>query len=122
MGDKRKMNIKLKADKFVNDKKFKLNYIKPKDLKILLAEFCEEQIADLEKTIQKLQESTFKMIDEKNEQIKQLGERCNQLLKDKGALLDQIEKMKCCTNCKHSRTVYEHCMTNKHEKWEIKEK
>lgn len=39
--------IKLKADKFVNDKKLKLNYIKPKDLKILLAEFCEEQIAEL---------------------------------------------------------------------------
>lgn len=32
-------------------------------------------------------------------EIKQLGERCNQLLKDKGALLDQIEKMKCCYNC-----------------------
>lgn len=39
--------IKLKADKFVNDKKLKLNYIKPKDLKILLAEFCEDQIAEL---------------------------------------------------------------------------
>lgn len=34
----------------------------------------------------------------------------------------QIEKMKCCTNCKHSRTEYEHCRTDKHEKWEIKEK
>ena len=33
----------------------------------------------------------------------------------------QIEKMKCCNNCKHSRTEYEHCRTNKHEKWEIKE-
>lgn len=43
------MNIKLKADKFVNNKKFKLNYIKPKDLKLLLAEFCDEQNADLEK-------------------------------------------------------------------------
>ena len=39
--------IKLKADKFMNDKKLKLNYIKPKDLKILLTEFCEEQIAEL---------------------------------------------------------------------------
>lgn len=39
--------IKLKANKFVNDKKLKLNYIKPKDLKILLTEFCEEQIAEL---------------------------------------------------------------------------
>ena len=34
----------------------------------------------------------------------------------------QIEKMKCCANCRHSRTVYEHCKTYKLEKWEIKEK
>ena len=34
----------------------------------------------------------------------------------------QIEQMKCCFNCKHSRTEYEHCKTGKHEKWEIKEK
>ena len=33
----------------------------------------------------------------------------------------QIAKMKCCFNCKHSRTVYEHCKTDKLEKWEIKE-
>ena len=33
----------------------------------------------------------------------------------------QIEKMKCCTNCIHSRTEYKHCKTDKHEKWEIKE-
>lgn len=32
----------------------------------------------------------------------------------------QIEKTKCCYNCKHSRTEYEHCKTDKHEKWEIK--
>jgi hypothetical protein len=36
-------------------------------------------------------------------------------------LREQIEKMKCCFNCKHSRTEYEHCRTDKHEKWEIKE-
>ena len=36
-------------------------------------------------------------------------------------LEEQIEKMKCCFNCKHSRTEYEHCKTDKHEKWEIKE-
>lgn len=34
----------------------------------------------------------------------------------------QIEKLKCCYNCKHSRTEYEHCITDKHENWEIKEK
>lgn len=33
----------------------------------------------------------------------------------------QIEKMKCCANCRHSRTKYEHCRTDKYEKWEIKE-
>ena len=33
----------------------------------------------------------------------------------------QIEKMKCCSNCKHSRTEYEHCKTDKHEKWELAE-
>ena len=37
-------------------------------------------------------------------------------------LEEQIEKMKCCYNCKHSRTDYEHCITNKHEKWEMIEK
>ena len=31
-------------------------------------------------------------------------------------------KLMCCSNCKHSRTEYEHCRTNKHEKWEVKEK
>ena len=36
-------------------------------------------------------------------------------------LLMKIEKMKCCFNCKHSRTEYEHCKTDKHEKWELKE-
>ena len=37
-------------------------------------------------------------------------------------LKEQIKKMKCCANCKHSITEYEHCKTDKHEKWEIKEK
>ena len=42
---------------------------------------------------------------------------------DKVAELEaQIEQMKCCYNCKHSRNVYEHCRTDKREKWEIKEK
>ena len=36
-------------------------------------------------------------------------------------LEQQIEKMKCCYNCKHSRTEYKHCLTEKLEKWEIKE-
>ena len=44
------------------------------------------------------------------------------LEKENAELQAQIEKMKCCFNCKHSRTEYEHCRTDKHEKWEIKEK
>ena len=36
-------------------------------------------------------------------------------------LEQQIEKMKCCYNCKHSRTEYKHCLTEKLEKWELKE-
>lgn len=58
-----------------------------------------------------------------------LSQHILDLQKDKGNLTDrvreleqQIEKMKCCANCKHSRTEYEHCKTDKHEKWEIKEK
>ena len=70
-------------------------------------------------------------------EIKQLGERCNQLLKDKGALLDKIEKMKCCSNCKNEGAYkepyrygtgwYNICKRHKvakgnFDKWEIKEK
>ena len=36
-------------------------------------------------------------------------------------LRELIKKMKCCANCKHSRIEYEHCITDKHEKWELKE-
>jgi hypothetical protein len=43
-------------------------------------------------------------------------------LNERNKMLEaQIEKMKCCYNCKHSRTDYEHCKTDKHEKWEIKD-
>ena len=37
-------------------------------------------------------------------------------------LEQQIEEMKCCYNCEHSRTEYEHCRTEKSGKWEMKEK
>lgn len=37
------------------------------------------------------------------------------------ALQKQIDKMKCCYNCKHTRTEYEHCKTDKYEKWELAE-
>ena len=58
---------------------------------------------------------------------KLLGERCNQLLKDKGELTDKIEKMKCCYNCSKwydgeceespkSKTFF--CADFKCDKWE----
>jgi hypothetical protein len=37
----------------------------------------------------------------------------------KEELKAQIEKMKCCTNCKHTRTEYKHCLTEKLENWEL---
>lgn len=40
-----------------------------------------------------------KKIEELENQNRLLGERCNQLLEDKGDLTDKIEKMKCCYNC-----------------------
>ena len=59
------------------------------------------------------------------EQITELKLNCDFALEGKDneiyELKEQIEKMKCCFNCKHSRTEYEHCKTTKHEKWEIKE-
>ena len=69
-----------------------------------------------------------------------LGERCNQLLKDKGELTDKIEKMKCCSNCNHfnKEEDIEHCWNCERQlinsldnlkveeiikdEWEIKEK
>ena len=53
-----------------------------------------------------------------------LGERCNQLLKDKGELIDKIEKMKCCCNCtERSRfAMSEPCLSCKDKsKWKLKE-
>lgn len=70
-----------------------------------------------------------KQIDELKAQIKVLEQNledteiCENGLKNRIAELEaKIEKMKCCYNCKHSRTEYEHCKTDKSEKWEIKEK
>lgn len=63
-----------------------------------------------------------KQIAELTEQNTSLLTSVENLNKSVQELDAQIEKMKCCTNCKHSRTEYEHCRTDKHEKWEIKEK
>jgi len=54
--------------------------------------------------------------------IEWFADRISDLEKENAELRVQIEKMKCCYNCKHSRTEYEHCKTDEHEKWEIKEK
>lgn len=56
------------------------------------------------------------------EQIRALQKQNGELTDKVKELEAQIEKMKCCYNCKHSRTEYEHCRTDKSEKWEIKEK
>ena len=76
-------------------------------------------------------------LEEENEQLREQIEELKENLKHRNCLdcsnhssnlrmrnleLEaQIEKMKCCYNCKHSRTDYEHCNTNKHEKWELAE-
>ena len=52
--------------------------------------------------IQKNSEHWYNKYKELEKEIKLLGERCNQLLKDKGELTDKIEKMKCCENCKYN--------------------
>jgi hypothetical protein len=74
------------------------------EMLVMIAEPREKRIAELEMTVGTLR--TFS-----NEQA-----TCIERLEA------QIEKMKCCYNCKHSRTEYEHCKTDKSEKWEIKEK
>lgn len=89
--------IKLKADKFVNDKKLKLNYIKPKDLKILLAEFCEEQIAELKAECDLTIEGKDVKIKELEAQTEEC-EKCYSLARayrnDNAKLKAQIEKVK----------------------------
>ena len=76
----------------------------------------------------------------RNREIKSLGERCNQLQKDKGNLTDrvreleqQIEKMKNCKNCKKLKkekdgllfctvgSFYTNAFGKNCDKWEIKE-
>ena len=91
--------IKLKADKFVNDKKLKLNYIKTKDLKLFLAEFGEEQIAELKAECDLAIEGRDVKIKELEEKLKHAEENCINktcvVLKDKEdcvAKLLELEK------------------------------
>lgn len=88
--------IKLKADKFVNDKKLKLNYIKPKDLKLLLAEFCEEQIAELKAECDLA-------IEGRDVKIIELETRCNELFLQTCEQAEQIKRMKACCNCDNNK-------------------
>ena len=79
--------IKIKANKFVNDKKLKLNYIKPKDLKMLLAEFCEEQIAELKAECDLA-------IEGRDVKIAELETRCNELFLQTCEQAEKIKELK----------------------------
>ena len=90
----------------------------------------KEQVVELLVRIANLQGEILKLKGENAELSREnrlLGERCNQLLKDKGELTDQIEKMKCCYNCSKwydgeceespkSKTFF--CADFKCDKWE----
>ena len=77
-----------------------------------------EQIRALQKQNGELTDKVNDLEDKLANADYQLEGRDNEIRELKA----QIEKMKCCFNCKHSRTVYEHCRTDKREKWERKEK
>ena len=123
--------IKLRADKFVNDKKLKLNYIKPKDLKLLLTEFCEEQIAELKAECDLAIEGRDIKINELEEDYKTLMTSYN-ILKDNDVKIikemgEQIEKMECCEICSHNKggCSYHHnwtkdCLENNHKYFELR--
>jgi len=95
-----------------------LDVINNQDIKIV---DLEQKLEQTEKDLADYQ-FNYPKIKELEKTIKLLGERCNQLLKDKGELIDrceelqeqnshmfntialqeqQIEKMKCCANCKY---------------------
>ena len=96
---------------------------------------CREYADHIEKLEQDLKHKKIAIQNRKarikdlEKQIKELKEKHKQdelglIITNSSAraeLQEQIEKMKCCYNCKHSRTEYEHCKTDKHEKWELKE-
>ena len=86
------------------------------------AEPREKQIAELKRQLD-LKE---KALSKAKKETKRIADRVNKdkrrLIRRKAELEAQFEKMKCCYNCKHSRTDYVHCITDKHEKWEMIEK
>ena len=88
------------------------------ELKQKAEEFCLKIKHDDGEIWYGLEDIEPMLIDFATEATKELQE---ELKKWKDEWQEQIEKMKCCFNCKHSRTEYEHCRTNKHEKWELAE-
>ena len=74
------------------------------------------KIVSLEAQIEKMKMDKCKLTSEIKRLSIQYAEETDEIVKQ---LETQIEKMKCCANCKHSRTEYEHCRTDKHEKWEM---
>lgn len=74
------------------------------------AEPREKRIAHLEATNKRIAVEFHTLVDTLEKKQNEIAD-----------LKAQIEKMKCCFNCKHSRTECEHCRTDKHEKWEMKE-
>ena len=71
---------------------------------------------------QRTYQEEIKELKAENEQIKNSDTLCKLIGEQKRKITEleaQIEKMKCCYNCKHSRTDYVHCITDKHENWEM---
>lgn len=81
----------------------------------------EYEIKILENRIRELWNEKEDLLKEKEElenQNRLLGKRCNQLLKDKGNLIDQMEKMKCPQNCKDfGDCIYSRCPC---DKWQLR--
>ncbi len=87
--------------------------------------YCEEQVLKAYVDSAEPREKRIEELEVQNNWLEgcklELGEHLGKANDRIAELEQQIEKMKCCYNCKHSRTEYEHCKTPKNEKWEIKE-
>ena len=125
-----KLESREKERLYQNRDKYYLLEHQVKDLQTKLTEKDKqiEELREIKKAIAEdkinLKEDLFRER-KKNTELEAQLEReknLNQCLSDNNEQLrEMIEKMKCCTNCKHSRTEYEHCRTDKHEKWELAE-
>ena len=106
------INEKLKIDvwKFVEKKNpdYKKDVIKHQTLVSLLIEFTAKREEELKANFDYF-------IEGKDLEIKTLGERCNQLLKDKGDLTDKIEKMQ----KKHKQEILDLVLSNSSERAEF---